>query len=59
MVTSGLIDIFIKKLHRLPSIHAIRIYKILVNHLDLHYAKPKLFENCNQPRLMVLLVRFI
>lgn len=52
-VVSGLIEVFIKKIHRLPSIHAVRIYKMLVNHLDLHYARPKLFENCNQPRLMV------
>lgn len=53
MIITGLVEVFSVKIYRLPSSHAVKIYKMLVNHLDLHYTRPKLFENCNQPRLLV------
>uniref|UniRef100_A0A0A1XPT7 Tuberin n=1 Tax=Zeugodacus cucurbitae TaxID=28588 RepID=A0A0A1XPT7_ZEUCU len=41
----GLIEIFAIKLHRLPSTHAIKIFNILISHLEQHYEHPKVFEN--------------
>ncbi|KAI4456255.1 tuberin [Holotrichia oblita] len=52
-VVMGLIKIFTIKIHKLPSSHAVKIYKMLVNFLELHYSKPKLFENCNQLRYKI------
>ncbi|XP_014220709.1 tuberin [Trichogramma pretiosum] len=37
----GVIKILTQKVYRLPSLHAIRAYQILVNHLELHYQDPK------------------
>lgn len=33
----GLTELFVNKIHRLPSSHAIRIYHMLVNFLKKHY----------------------
>lgn len=52
----GLIEVFVLKIHRLPSIHAIRIYKMLITHLEQHYVKPKIFENFNEIRYKVYLL---
>lgn len=51
----GLIDVFIIKLYRLPSCHAIKIFNILVSHLEMHYQKPKVFELANCVRYKVSL----
>ncbi|CAG9838719.1 unnamed protein product [Diabrotica balteata] len=52
-LVEGLIKVFIVKIHKLPSTHAIKIYKMLVKFLELHYNKPKLFENCPIVRKMI------
>ncbi|XP_057659730.1 tuberin [Diorhabda carinulata] len=52
-VIEGLIKIFITIIHKLPSSHAVKIYEMLVKFLELHYDKPKLFENCNGIRKMI------
>lgn len=52
-VVSGLIETFAIKIHGLPSIHAIRIFKMFIKHLELHYEKPKILEHCNSIRCRV------
>ncbi|XP_072397243.1 tuberin [Diabrotica undecimpunctata] len=52
-LVEGLIKVFIVKIHKLPSTHAIKIYKMLVKFLELHYNKPKLFENYPIVRKMI------
>lgn len=52
-IIKGLIEVFINKIYKLPSFHAIKIYKTLVTFLEMHYTKPKMFENCNVLRKMV------
>lgn len=52
-LVKGLIDVFVHKIYRLPSSYAIKIYKMLVTFLEMHYAKPKVFENYNVIRKMV------
>ncbi|OXU24396.1 hypothetical protein TSAR_012885 [Trichomalopsis sarcophagae] len=37
----GVIKILTQKVYRLPSLHAIRAYQVLVNHLELHYQDHK------------------
>lgn len=54
-VVFGLVKVFTIKIHRLPSIHAMRIYKMLVTHLEYHYSKPKMFEECHQIRYKVFI----
>lgn len=44
-VVIGLIKIFQTKVHKLPSSHAVRVYMMLVAHLENHYNKPSVFEN--------------
>lgn len=41
IIIVGLIKIFGTKIHHLPSSHAIKVFKMLASHLDLHYMKPK------------------
>lgn len=49
----GLIEVFVIKLYHLPSTHAIKIFNILVGHLELHYQYPKVFEQVNVIRYKV------
>ncbi|KAI8123354.1 Tuberin [Lucilia cuprina] len=49
----GLIEVFVIKLYRLPSCHAIKIFNILVGHLELHYQYPKVFEQVNIVRYKI------
>ncbi|XP_037940239.1 tuberin [Teleopsis dalmanni] len=49
----GLIDVFIIKLYRLPSYHAIKIFNILIGHLESHYERPKIFEQTNIVRYKI------
>lgn len=51
----GLIEVFIVKLYRLPSCHAIKIFNILVGHLELNYHNPKVFEQANVVRYKVII----
>lgn len=53
-VVNGLIDLFLEKLYQLPSSHAIRIYHILVGHLEAHYQQPKVFENAVKIRYSII-----
>lgn len=53
-VVNGLIDLFLEKLYQFPSNHAIRIYYILVGHLETHYEKPKVFENAVKIRYTII-----
>lgn len=53
-VVNGLIDLFLEKLHQLPSNHAIKIYHILVAHLEMHYLEPRVFENAVKIRYTII-----
>ncbi|XP_049853714.1 tuberin isoform X1 [Schistocerca gregaria] len=52
-VVAGLVRILKIKIYQLPSSHAIHTYKLLVGHLDAHYQRPTVFENCNSIRFMI------
>ncbi|EDW70416.2 tuberin [Drosophila virilis] len=49
----GLVEVFEIKLHRLPAAHAIKIFNILTDHLELHYDRPKVFERARIVRLKI------
>ncbi|XP_054732687.1 tuberin [Anastrepha obliqua] len=49
----GLIEIFAIKLHRLPSNHAIKIFNILIGHLEQHYERAKVFEHARVVRFKI------
>lgn len=49
----GLLELLHIKLFRLPSSHAVRVYIILLNHLEQHYKKPTLFLHHPDVRLKV------
>ncbi|XP_044760648.1 tuberin isoform X2 [Coccinella septempunctata] len=53
ILVEGLIDVFVYKLERLPSNHAVRIYKIMVLFLETHYKKPSVFANCYRVRYLI------
>ncbi|CRK93003.1 CLUMA_CG006605, isoform A [Clunio marinus] len=53
-VVNGLINLFLEKLYQLPSNHAVRIYYILIGHLETHYIYPKVFENIVQVRYTII-----
>jgi len=46
----GLVKVFAIKLHRLPAVHALKIFNILMDHLELHYDRPKIFEHTSVVR---------
>jgi len=46
----GLVKVFAIKLHRLPAVHALKIFNILMDHLELHYERPKIFEHTSVVR---------
>ncbi|XP_059607432.1 tuberin [Phlebotomus argentipes] len=52
-LVEGLIRTFLVKLYRLPSIHAIRIFYLLVGHLETHYDNPRVFETLNAVRMQI------
>jgi tuberous sclerosis 2 len=54
IVVLGLIDLFLEKLHQLPTSHPIKIYHILIGHLETHYSQPKVFENATKIRYSIL-----
>lgn len=58
-LVSGLVQVFAKKIHRLPSQHATKIYKMFINYLEHHYQQPKIFEHCNQIRYLVCLIFYL
>ncbi|KAH8378989.1 hypothetical protein KR009_002539, partial [Drosophila setifemur] len=49
----GLVQIFAIKLHRLPAAHALKIFNILMDHLELHYDRPKIFEQTSIVRFKI------
>ncbi|KAK0095925.1 hypothetical protein PV326_007052 [Microctonus aethiopoides] len=49
----GVIKIFTTKLYHLPSSHAIRAYKLLVNHLEQHYKEPQIFHEVSTIRYLI------
>ena len=53
-VVNGLIDLFLEKLHQLPSTHAVKIYQILIGHLEMHYQQPKVFESAKNIRYSIV-----
>lgn len=53
-VVNGLIDLFLEKLYQLPTNHTIRIYHILVGHLEAHYHQPRVFENAVKIRYTII-----
>ncbi|XP_077299280.1 TSC complex subunit tuberin isoform X2 [Arctopsyche grandis] len=53
-VAAGVVQICLHKLHQLPSTHAVRAYSAVLNHLQLHYEKPALFEKHPSIRLNLL-----
>lgn len=50
----GVIKILTTKIYCLPSSHAIRAYKILVNHLEQHYKEPSIFHDASSVRYLVM-----
>lgn len=54
VVVNGMIDLFLEKLHQLPTNHAIKIYHILIGHLETHYQQPKVFENATKIRYSII-----
>lgn len=54
VVVNGFIDLFLEKLHRLPSNHAIKIYSIMVGHLEKHYSNPQIFQRAKNVRYNVI-----
>jgi Tuberin/Rap/ran-GAP len=53
-VVNGMIDLFLEKLHQLPINHAIKIYHILIGHLETHYQQPKVFEHATKIRYRII-----
>ncbi|XP_033337917.1 TSC complex subunit tuberin isoform X3 [Megalopta genalis] len=49
----GVIKILTLKIYNLPSSHAIRAYKVLVNHLDQHYKDPSVFHDVSTIRYLI------
>lgn len=54
IVVNGLIDLFLEKLHQLPTNHAIKIYSILIAHLEAHYQNIKVFEHATKIRYSII-----
>lgn len=54
VVVNGMIDLFLEKLYQLPTSHAIKIYYILIGHLETHYQQPKVFENATKIRYSII-----
>lgn len=50
----GVIKILTSKIYYLPSSHAIRAYKVLVNHLEQHYKEPTVFHDISTIRYLVI-----
>lgn len=50
----GVIKILISKIYYLPSSHAIRAYKVLVNYLEQHYKEPTVFYDIPTIRYLVI-----
>ncbi|XP_055692341.1 tuberin isoform X2 [Lutzomyia longipalpis] len=53
VLVEGLIRTFLVKLYRLPSLHTIRIFYLLVGHLEAHYDKLHVFESVNVVRMLI------
>ncbi|XP_058129773.1 tuberin [Anopheles ziemanni] len=53
LLVDGLIRLFIVKLYRLPSLHAIRVYSMLIGLLELHYQKPNVLANVSTIRYRI------
>ncbi|CAG9773906.1 unnamed protein product [Ceutorhynchus assimilis] len=49
-LATGLTALFVKKIYKLPSAHALRIYTMLLTFLEKHYSMPVLFQDCPQIR---------
>ncbi|XP_044253656.1 tuberin [Tribolium madens] len=52
VLVPGLVQVFARKIHKLPSTHAVLIYKIFVNFLERNLLKPA-FKEFNQSRLLI------
>ncbi|XP_076345380.1 TSC complex subunit tuberin isoform X3 [Tachypleus tridentatus] len=50
---SGLVEVFKKKLHCLPSSHAVYAYQLLINHLKVHYSGPVAVEQTSRIRKVI------
>jgi hypothetical protein len=55
----GIVQLFKKKIYHTPSSIAITAYKILVRHLENHYNKPAVLDNCSTIRYLVSLLIMI
>ncbi|XP_053666136.1 tuberin [Anopheles marshallii] len=53
LLVDGLIRLFIVKLYRLPSLHAIRVYSMLIGLLELHYQRPHVLANVTTVRYRI------
>uniref|UniRef100_A0A182PJM1 Rap-GAP domain-containing protein n=1 Tax=Anopheles epiroticus TaxID=199890 RepID=A0A182PJM1_9DIPT len=53
LLVDGLIRLFIVKLYRLPSLHAIRVYSMLIGLLELHYQRPHVLANVTSVRYRI------
>ncbi|XP_046660607.1 LOW QUALITY PROTEIN: tuberin-like [Homalodisca vitripennis] len=50
----GVIRIFTSAMHHVPSAHAVRAFNMLVSHLEMHYAKPIIFDSVISIRVKIL-----
>ncbi|KAG8338359.1 Tuberous sclerosis 2-like protein [Homalodisca vitripennis] len=49
----GVIRIFTSAMHHVPSAHAVRAFNMLVSHLEMHYAKPIIFDSVISIRVKI------
>lgn len=53
VIVEGLIQIFLIKLYHLPSSHAIRIFQLLIGHLDQNYQRSNVIECSSKIKLTI------
>ncbi|XP_058066096.1 tuberin [Anopheles bellator] len=53
LLVDGLIRVFVVKLYRLPSLHAIRVYSMLIGLLELHYQRPHILHHVSTIRYRI------
>ncbi|KAH1016696.1 hypothetical protein HUJ04_007876 [Dendroctonus ponderosae] len=52
-LVTGLTGLFVRKIHKLPSYHAVKIYTMLVGFLEKHYEAPMIFHGWPKIRFAV------
>ncbi|XP_053607543.1 tuberin isoform X2 [Plodia interpunctella] len=58
LAVAGLVQLFHDKMYSPPASHAARCLLVLLDHLDLHYKRPALFQNHPEIRLKIFELLF-